>query len=313
MDVRLTRDHPLRPVDWRYQKARDLLLRNGLPTWHGGEDPWKDLFRFLRKLACCQDERSRSGLMRESQRFWFAFEIYCDPESDLTAIVEARLLAGEPIDRIGAKLGFTGAVIETFAQCYFDVQTRLGLVDFVHSHVLNRNSNGNQGRSERELALKRIGYCAGAKTLDRVLRTPGRLEGSATAESTIQGLADHVEDLLFDRVLTAIGSMENTDEKAVRALTQLYARLEAARQNSPDSSSGYEEYLKNVEAVLKEIPWKLASKGSPKVFEPWQKYATELRAHEMLQIAAGEEGPTHQQMSLRILPAGADPDAAPKA
>jgi hypothetical protein len=33
----------------------------------------------------------------------------------------------------------------------------------------------------------------------------------------------------------------------------------------------------------------------------------------MLQIAAGEEGPTHQQMALRILPAGADPDAAPKA
>lgn len=313
MDVRLTRDHPLRPVDWRYQKARDLLLKNGRPTWHGGEEPLGNLSRFLRKLARCRDEHSRSRLMREFPRLWFAFEIYCDRESDLRAIVEARLLAGEPTDSIGAKIGFTGAVIETFAQCCFDVQTRLGHVDFMHSHVLNRNGNGNQGRSERELALKRIGYCAGAKTLDRVLRTPGRAECSATAESTIQGLADHVEDLLFDRVLTAIGSMENTDEKAVRALTQLYAQLEAARRNIPGSSPGFEAYLKNMEAVLKDIPWKLASKGAPKVLEPWQKYATELRAHEMLQIAAGEEGPTHEQMSLRILPAGADPDAAPKA
>ena len=251
--------------------------------------------------------------MRESPAHWFSFELYCDRESDLRPIVEARLLAAEPPSSIGAKIGYTGLVIESYAQCFFDVETRLGSVDFIHSHVLNRNGQSNKAGAERELAWKRIGYCAGAKALDRVLRTPECPASSATADSSIQGLTDHVKDLLLDKVLTTIGRMENTDEKAVRALTQIYAQLEAVRQKIPDSSSAHEDYIKNVEAMMNAIPWKLATDEVPKVFEPWKKYATDLRADEMMRIAAGQDGPTHKQMSLRILPPGYDPDAAPKA
>jgi NCAIR mutase (PurE)-related protein len=97
----------------------------------------------------------------------------------------------------------------------------------------------------------------------------------------------------------------------VRSLTQVYAQLEAVRRNSSDSTSAPEDYIRNVEAMMKEVPWKLATDEVPKEFEPWKKYATDLRADEMMRIAAGQDGPTHRQMFLRILPAGTDPNAAP--
>ncbi|MHC4399372.1 MAG: hypothetical protein ACYTG0_06815 [Planctomycetota bacterium] len=266
----------------------------------------------MKKLVRCRNDYDRSRLMRESPAHYFAFELYCDSESGLRAVVEARLLAGETFSSIGARLGLTGSVIETYAQCYFDVQTRLGHVDFIHNHVLNQNSKSNKACTERDLALKRIGYCAGSKALDRVLRTRGNPASAATADSPIRGLANHVEDLLFDKVVTAIGRMKETDEKAVRTLTQVYAQLEAVRQKSSDSSSAPEDYIRNVEAMMNEVPWKLASNEVPKEFEPWRKYATDLRADEMMRIAAGQDGPAHKQMSLQLLPAGADPRPAPK-
>ena len=188
MDVRLIPDYPFRDVNWRYQKSRNCLAKNGRPTWHDGKDPWKDQFRFFKKLVHCKSDHDRSRLMHESPAHWFAFELYCDSESGLRAVVEARLLAGETFSSIGARLGFTGSVIETYGLCYFDLENRLGHVDFIHSHVLNRNSESNKGCTEREVALKRIGYCAGAKALDRVLRTPGRPASAATADSPIRGL-----------------------------------------------------------------------------------------------------------------------------
>ena len=50
MDVHLTPYHPFRDVDWRYQKSRNCLLKNGRPTQHLGKDPWKDQFRFLKRI-----------------------------------------------------------------------------------------------------------------------------------------------------------------------------------------------------------------------------------------------------------------------
>ncbi len=144
MDVRFTPFHPFRDPNWRYEKSRNCLLKHGRPTWHLGKDPWKDQFRFLKKLVRCRNDYDRSRLMRESPAHYFAFELYCDSESGLRAVVEARLLAGETFSSIGARLGLTGSVIETYAQCYFDVQTRLGHVDFIHNHVLNQNSKSNK-------------------------------------------------------------------------------------------------------------------------------------------------------------------------
>ena len=312
MDVHLMPDHPFRELHWRYLKARDLVLKNGRPTHHDGKDLWKDLFHFLSKLARCKDDHERSRLMRENPKLWFAFELYCDRESGLRSIIGSRLLAAEPPNSIGAKLGFTAAVIDTFAQCFFDVADRLHYSDFIHCRVLNRNSKSNEGCTEREVALKRIGYHGGPEALDRVLRTPGHAASAATADNPIQGLANHVEDLLFEKILTAVGRMENTDEKVVRSLTQVYAQLDAVRRNSSDSTSAPEDYIRNVEAMMKELPWDLATDEVPEEFEPWKKYATDLRADEMMRIAAGQDGPTHRQMSLRTLPAGADPNAAPK-
>ena len=138
---------------------------------------------------------------------------------------------------------------------------------------------------------------------------------SATANSTIQGLADHIEDLLFDKFLTAIGRTEDTDEKVVRSLTQVHAQLEAVRQKSPDSSSGSEDYIRNVEAMMDAIPWRLATKGLPKEFDKWKRRAAELRAEEMMLVTSGMGGPNEKNendMKVRILPAPDDPRAAPK-
>lgn len=306
MDVHLTPYHPFRDVNWRYQKSRNCLLKNGRPTSHDGKDLWKDQFRFFQKLVRCQNDYDRSRLMHESPAHYFAYGLYCDSESGLRAVVEARLLAGETFGSISARLGLTGSVIETFAQCYFDVLSRLSHVDFIRSHVLNRSRQGAGEGAERELALKRIAYIAGPEALNRVLRTPGREADSQTHESTIGELVDRIEDALLDKVLNVIGRMENTDERTARTLIQLYAQLQAVQRGKADSSPGEENYIRNVEAMMKAIPFGLATKGLPKRFDKWKDSAMELRAHEMLEIDLGGEGPDKKDMRLKLLPAGVE-------
>ena len=83
------------------------------------------------------------------------------------------------------------------------------------------------------------------------------------------------------------------------------AELQAVRQADGNASPGEEAYLKNVKAMMENVPWQIASKmEQPEPFKKYEKSAMDLRAHEQLALDLGGEGPAPKDMNLRLLPAG---------
>lgn len=306
MDVRLNPLHPLRLIDWRFQKAIDLLLKQGHPRCGEAPDLWKEFWRFLRELLACRDAASRRRLMRKWPKFWFAMELYCERTSGLHALIEARLLAGESPNAIGGRLGFSAAVIETFARLFFDVEDRLASVDLIRTVIFQRPDQSHGGEADRELSLRAIGYFGGPVLLDRVLSTPHQAH-SETDSRPLEDIAGQLESLFQARVITGTGNLERLDEDALKRWTGLLSELQSVRQVAGDASPGEEAYLKNIQALMDAIPWQLATKQEvPEEFKKFEHSAMELRAHEQLAIARGGEGPDPKTMNLRLLPAGSE-------
>ncbi len=86
---------------------------------------------------------------------------------------------------------------------------------------------------------------------------------------------------------------------------RLYAQLQAVQRGKADSSPGEENYIRNAKAMMKAIPFRLATKGLPKRFDKWEDSAMELRADEMLEIdlaaMLGQEGQHIENLAARAV------------
>lgn len=303
MDILLDPQHPLRPVDWRYQRARNLLASGGHPNHPVGPELFKSLFRFLSRLVACQDEIAKEKLTNVFPELHLAFQLFLERPNSLAGIIEARLLAAEPLRAIAEKTGFAERVIAAYAGCFFDVASRLRRSDLIHCLVFDRSGQAGDEASERELALKRVAYQAGAEALDGLLNGSLHRTGAAGSESGLVALTDHLQDSLLEKIRSAIGHIRATDPTAIQRLARYYSDLHAVRRNYASSTSAEERYAENIKAMLDQIPWKLASKKPEPGFEKWHGLAAELRAHEKLLVSTGMGVPDERELHAYMVPA----------
>ncbi len=305
MTFRLHKSHRWRPVDWRYQKARECL-RSGQRLSRVSDDaPTREIYFFLRQLHACRTREDEQKLMRESCVTWFAVEMHNDRETAAQGIVQARLLAGEAFESIGRKMNERGDVIERYAEYFFDVKSRLKCTDFIWSEVLGVTSHDGTERGKEDLLLRRLGYLAGVGAVDELMYGVSARAGS---EMSTRRLEEYVAHTLTQKCLTAIEQMDPANPKAVAEMLKLYARFWEIRQSGRNETSRDIDYRKNVEVLMKQLSWSIGPNKIPKDLLPWSETAVELRADEQLRVAAGETLKNEAELrSLRLR----DPEPTP--
>jgi len=128
---------PLQPVDWRARRARSLL-RRGCDISPGHDDPSTvECFQFLSSWRNCSSKAERRQVAIRYPDIITAQRLrYGDPWRRL--LIEARLLAGQPIEGIAAATGTTADAIASFGALFFDVHDRLGAPDYIVSQTIRR-------------------------------------------------------------------------------------------------------------------------------------------------------------------------------
>jgi hypothetical protein len=127
----LQSENPLRPPDWRYQAALQLVDRGELSD---GDDALRTpILRVLHQLRPSGfDEHPSEAQLELYDR---ALQIYLGPAEPQKAVLEAHLLAGRLAAEAGLALRLSPGVAEAYEYGFFDVRDRLGR-QYIDSHVL---------------------------------------------------------------------------------------------------------------------------------------------------------------------------------
>jgi hypothetical protein len=280
--------NPLRPVDWQYRRALELH-ESGETGLQGRVDPaTHDWVVFLRRRAACGTAQDRVRLRGKMPRHVGATEIYEHPDGDLRAMVEARLLAGQPADEIARCIGVEPNVIGLYARTFFDVADRLAAPDFVFSTVLSAGAPGDDPNAARHALWRRVGYVGGVNALEQVMHGVAPGSDKVPLDRIARGAAASLEVAALLNAVNMTASASGADPKQVAQLQQIAARAAAAYPE--EGSSEQDVYLEAMQTFLDNIPWTKfdhppvdqADLESRSVPERLERLGFPMRAHERL-------------------------------
>lgn len=171
--ARLHPDCPTRPVDWRWERV-GLMLKLGR-RWSSRRDdgPTREAKRYRAAWQRCRDDSGRLRLAGRAPGVAGACGIR-DGAPRVRWAVEARLLAGEPIDALAGKVGRTPEAVAWFETLFFHVTDRLRSRGYlVHEAIGGRFHRGPAAR-DLDVLWKVFGVFGGVTALDAHQRHLGR-------------------------------------------------------------------------------------------------------------------------------------------
>jgi len=128
---------PLRPVAWRARRVRRLIRRGREVSSERDDRCTIEYFHFQCRWKCCSGKAERRQVAIRYPDIIAAQRLrHGDPWRRL--LIEARLLAGQPIGPIAAAMGTTASAIERYEQLFFAVSDRLGSPDYIVVSAVRR-------------------------------------------------------------------------------------------------------------------------------------------------------------------------------
>jgi hypothetical protein len=287
---------PRRPPNWRWELATDDSDR---PFRRCTDPVVRAARRFWRSRVPCRTEADRRLLAARMPLLSQAFGIYCDPAGLTRSALEARTLAAEPVGDIARKSAVPAAVVEVYEQVFFDIRDRLTSPDFIGNEVLGPRLRTG-GPWPFDLVWKFFGFIGGVRVLDELTDVYHAAPRPTNPEEAVTFLSEATRTLLGRQLAAAARSLGG-DRRAAAELLLAQARPEG---QSGDGGAPRTVYEQHIAALLKELPWASganASKVAPAVAE-LDRAAAELRADELLRLAAGEQVPEASALKELQLP-----------
>jgi hypothetical protein len=160
--------NPRRPVDWRWQRA-GRLLELGL-RWSRRRDdgPTRIAKQYRAALRRCRGEADRRRLACRMPNVGGAVAIY-EGEPTTRLVVEARLLAGEPVEAVARRCGVPVEAVEVYEQLFFDVTDRLTSSSYILFHAIGPATYEGFDGDDSGAVLKWFAFMGGPRVLDFLL------------------------------------------------------------------------------------------------------------------------------------------------
>jgi hypothetical protein len=272
---------PFRDPAWRWARAGEDH-RVG-----GPRDPWVDVARrYRRGLEGCRSAADRDRLatllpaVSRAHAVWRAGGLR-------RAAVEARILAGEPLQDVARKAGMPLAVAGAYEALFYEVRTRLGATDFVASRLLPPAGPGD----EVGAAVRHLGFVGGPVVLDVVIGGRATAARPGRPEDVGGFLGDQARIALLRDLAAALHGA--ADPATLTALVRAAAVALAGHREDPAARRSAIEM--HIQAMLDDIPWPTGADGAAVVADRCpalaaaDTLAAELRDDEVCRLAAGGE------------------------
>lgn len=282
--------NPLRPPDWRWERAR-LIREKNIRLRKEEHDKWVlKASQFQMNLHECADDTDRFDLMSQTPEIYTAYLIYTQGEETgrqpVRYSIEARLLARQSAYEISKLTGISDKVIELYERLFFNVIDRLDQYDYIVNYVLGPSIHSGVTDRDYDLMWKLFGYCYGPKVLDMMIYTTTSLDRKpSTAEEVTACMDADIRDAIRRRtmIITRIFSVNSFSQKD---MLDIYHKLQEIERVS--SKRGGDDFVLNyAQIMLQSLPWKPTSQTAIAA-DSTAKYDVrnaELRTDELLSIA----------------------------
>lgn len=301
--IRYRIDHPLRPTNWRWERARVIREMGERSPFALKQDKWVDRAAHMQLvLSTCKDESERYRALDMAGDLGIAYDIWDDgttmtPPSGTTKTdntrheLEARILARQPLKDIANRMSLQPAMVHTYEKIFFHVTDRLNNASYIVHQVLGPVFH--MGLTDKNIPLlwKAYGYFTKSPAMIDALTSTFSTKASPTANEVDKYLADDGRATLKRKSALAARMLPLNDYTQDRLLElNLKAIEEEVKQLGGAVPDGSREAL---QMMLGLIPWSVGKPLGGIDANPLVAYdnkAAELRADEALEITMNGTG-----------------------
>lgn len=154
---------PRRPLDWRWQRAQELMATGQGINPHRDDLQVKEILDWL---------RLRSWNPRATETSYRALTWAQRIRAEAgrrEALLRAWLLTGISVSDVAAEVGIDAEICEAYHGTYFDVQDRRSYRDWVVSHVLQLHTRHFASFEEAEFTMWQLDALDGPQVLKNLL------------------------------------------------------------------------------------------------------------------------------------------------
>lgn len=305
--LELRSTNPMRPVDWRWQRAK-FLSDNGCKATVHDDNLTSRALKFARRAIVCLNDSDYNRLLDDYPELFEAWHLYKEASCRLFRFeIEARVMADEPIAAIARKTGIAPAIITAYEDCFFEVRPRLDAQSYIQQGVLQPAAMAGIKNREYDLLWKLYGYWGGPVVLDTLIygQTPSTKPDSPAGVAAFW--QDDIADQVRQKAAVAMRKMA-VDSQTSQDILTVYQKMVALERTAGEGKGANEGMLANINAMLGELPWHKYQRTEAVVTEVDQFDAAgvNLRAEEL--IAVGVSGGLPQGLRSILMSAQYPPE-----
>lgn len=290
------KDHPYRPVHWRWERARIRKELGQTAPGRSLDDKWiRTAATFRKAKDACRDETELYALFERYPDLAMAYELW---DEEKTAIdgrpnsmrheVEARFLARESLSTISKKSGLSESVLLWYEKLFFNVRDRINNHMYIFHQVIGDGIQ--RGMTDRDYAIlwKLYAYVRGSHMLDFLITTFNDWERPTRAQIESSLLDDHRTTMRRKAAIASrmVGVNHHSSDRLIELHTKIVEIEKSIGDTSPDGVQN------NIQVMLSHLPFLVGRQASAAVSNPladYHKSGADLRADEMMAISLGQK------------------------
>jgi hypothetical protein len=294
--IHLCTTSPLRPLNWRWQKAQALRESGRAPS-RSRDDEWVRLARrFQVELMTVRDDWQMLALAERYPSLVEAREVHTnDGLRGARWELEARLLSkDENIANVCRRLCLTPGGVRAYEALYFNVADRLDNTGWVVHSVIGPLVHAGLSERQYEILWKLYGFFYGPVFLDCLIDTVVPTSRPASVDKVPAAIQDDFRNVLRRKALVAIRTMP------VNSFTQpMILEIETKYQEMEKALSGAAGGTQILVDTIGDLMGSMRNRwtvGDGTEDRPVAKRlmladgsAAEYRAGELMMIASGSE------------------------
>jgi len=208
--------------------------------------------KFRRLMDRCESDEDKLEALDAQPAMFEAYTIYMgeDDASEVKWELEARLLGGEPVASIEAKLGIDPATIFTYERVFFDVLSRRHSTSLMVHVVIGRSVQTGLAEREYDCLWKLFSYFAGIPVLDAYIWKFNGVKHVESADGVRTAFREIAKDTIMSKAaVTALTLPANWQNNEL--ILGTWQQICGQEQMAGQASGGTEVMMQNV-AVLVE-------------------------------------------------------------
>lgn len=323
-----------RSPEWRWERVLKIVDRPGAVSGRctrRDDEYVRKARRFLLTWRFGSAE-SRDRLLFDEPGLYYAYDFHqrLVDDADAAMYVQARILARQTPDQIGAVMGILPAAVTWYAYLFFDVFDKLDNRDWITKQILVPAMTRAPIKADDPAGVPGFLTSAVAKPyMDGTLKLFAYFGGPHLVDVLITGmqtgrplqspddLADWcdatISNTIRRRTMQAVHSVEINKYNVMEFLA-VYTRLVEFAKSNDTESVGKSTQEKHIKAMIDELPWTLGADGAAlyegTIVGRLDALSAELRDDELLMLASGRPVARLADDVLDALPPPRKPKAA---